>query len=41
MIRYAYSRQLAPPAPFVHVTLRCAETGKEQIDLRRGHHRLD
>jgi predicted aspartyl protease len=27
MIRYAYNRQLTPPAPFVHVTLRCIETG--------------
>jgi hypothetical protein len=29
MIRYTYNRQIVPPAPFVHVTLRCAETGKE------------
>jgi hypothetical protein len=29
MIRYSYNRQLTPPAPFVHVTLRCPSTGKE------------
>jgi hypothetical protein len=29
MIRYSYNRQLVPPAPFVHVTIRCLETGKE------------
>jgi hypothetical protein len=27
MIRYAYNRQVEPPAPFVHVTLLCADTG--------------
>jgi hypothetical protein len=27
MIRYRYNRQLEPPAPFVHVSLRCPETG--------------
>jgi hypothetical protein len=28
MIRYAYNRQVEPPAPFIHVSLRCVETGK-------------
>ena len=28
MIRYTYNRQIVPPAPFVHVSLRCVETGK-------------
>lgn len=27
MIRYGYNQQIQPPAPFVHVTLRCPETG--------------
>lgn len=25
MIHYAYNHQVQPPAPFVHVTLRCVE----------------
>jgi hypothetical protein len=29
MIRYSYNRQLVPPAPFIHVTLRCVESGRE------------
>jgi hypothetical protein len=33
MIRYAYNRQVEPPAPFVHVALRCAETGQAVSDL--------
>ena len=33
MIRYGYNQQVIPPAPFVHVTLRCPETGKEAADL--------
>jgi hypothetical protein len=33
MTRYRYNQQLVPPAPFVHVTLRCEETGKELADL--------
>jgi hypothetical protein len=33
MIRYRYNEQMSPPAPFVHVTLRCRETGKESADL--------
>lgn len=33
MIRYSYNRQLSPPAPFVHVTLRCHESVSEQADL--------
>ena len=28
MTRYTYNRQIDPPAPFVHVTLRCPETGR-------------
>jgi hypothetical protein len=31
--RYGYNQQVVPPAPFVHVTLRCPETGKEAADL--------
>ena len=27
MIRYGYNQQITPPAPFVHVTIRCPETG--------------
>ena len=33
MIRYGYNQQVEPPAPFVYVTLRCRETGKELTDL--------
>ena len=33
MIRYRYNRQIAPPAPFIHVTLRCVETDKEINEL--------
>lgn len=33
MIRYLYNHQSDPPAPFVHVTLRCAQTGKELPDI--------
>jgi len=33
MIRYGYNQQLDPPAPFVHVTLRCCESGKEVANL--------
>jgi len=33
MTRYRYNQQLVPPAPFVHVTLRCGDTGKELVDL--------
>jgi len=28
MMRYTYNRQVEPPAPFVHVSLKCVETGK-------------
>ncbi len=28
MIRYGYNQQVEPPAPFVHVTIRCPETAK-------------
>ena len=27
MIRYRYTKQLTPPAPFVYVSMRCAATG--------------
>jgi hypothetical protein len=27
-MRYNYNRQVEPPAPFVHVSLKCLETGK-------------
>jgi hypothetical protein len=33
MIRYSYNRQVQPPAPFVHVSLSCLETGKAVADL--------
>lgn len=33
MIRYRYSHQLSPPAPFVKVTLRCPATGNRTDDL--------
>lgn len=33
MIRYAYNRQVEPPAPFIHVSLRCLETGKSVDNL--------
>ncbi len=39
MIRYNYNHQIVPPAPFVHVTVRCVETGQQigqapaQVDI--------
>ena len=33
MIRYRYNEQVRPPAPFVHVTIRCQETGKALNDI--------
>jgi hypothetical protein len=33
MNHYSYNQQVVPPAPFVHVTVRCSETGKESSDL--------
>jgi predicted aspartyl protease len=33
MIRYLYTTQKNPPAPFVHVTLRNTATGQELADL--------
>lgn len=27
MIRYRYTQQLTPPAPFVYVSIRCVATG--------------
>lgn len=33
MIRYGYNQQMQPPAPFVHVTIRCPETGAALADL--------
>jgi hypothetical protein len=33
MIRYNYNQQIVPPAPFVHVTLVCHETGKAVADI--------
>jgi predicted aspartyl protease len=29
MIRYNYTRQVSPPAPFVYLTLSCVQTGRE------------
>lgn len=33
MIRYRYTHQIHPPAPFVKVTLRCPTTGNRSADL--------
>jgi predicted aspartyl protease len=33
MVRYSYSQQISPPAPFVHVSLACPETKAEIADL--------
>ena len=33
MIRFRYARELSPPAPFVHVTLRCPTTAAEAANL--------
>jgi hypothetical protein len=33
MIRYRYLADLVPPAPFVHVSLRCPATGSERTNL--------
>ena len=33
MVRYSYNQQYSPPAPFVHVTLGCLESGREIADL--------
>ncbi len=33
MIRYNYTRQFVPPAPFVYVSLRCPLTGVSMQDL--------
>jgi hypothetical protein len=33
MIRYSYNRQIVPPAPFIHVTLRCVDTGREMSQV--------
>jgi hypothetical protein len=33
MIRYRYADQLNPPAPFIHVTLRCPATGSQVTDV--------
>jgi Retroviral aspartyl protease len=32
-MRYAYNRQVEPPAPFMHVSLKCLETGKSLDNL--------
>jgi hypothetical protein len=32
-MRYAYNRQVEPPAPFIHVSLKCLETGKSLDNL--------
>ena len=32
-MRYTYNRQLEPPAPFIHVSLKCLETGKSVENL--------
>src|SRR5438445_13801390 len=33
MIHYSYNRQIQPPAPFVNVSVRCAETQKQSSHL--------
>jgi hypothetical protein len=33
MMRYTYNRQVEPPAPFVHVSLNCLETGNSLDNL--------
>jgi Retroviral aspartyl protease len=33
MMRYTYNRQVEPPAPFIHVSLKCVETGKSVDNL--------
>jgi hypothetical protein len=33
MMRYTYNRQVDPPAPFIHVSLKCLETGKSVNSL--------
>jgi predicted aspartyl protease len=33
VIHYGYNQQVTPPAPFVHVTIRCVETGREVSDF--------
>lgn len=33
MIRYGYNQQVNPPAPFVHVMVRCPESGASIDDL--------
>jgi predicted aspartyl protease len=33
MMRYTYNRQFEPPAPFIHVSLKCLETGKSVENL--------
>jgi hypothetical protein len=33
MIRYRYTEQLKPPAPFVKVIVRCPTTGKQVADV--------
>jgi hypothetical protein len=33
MIRFRYARQLTPPAPFVHVTVRCPATKSDVAGL--------
>ena len=33
MIRYLYNRQFTPPAPLIHVTLRCPISGTEIANL--------
>jgi Retroviral aspartyl protease len=32
-MRYAYNRQVEPPAPFIHASLKCLETGKSLDNL--------
>jgi hypothetical protein len=32
-MRYTYNRQIEPPAPFIHVSLKCLETGKSVDNL--------
>ncbi len=33
MIRYRYAQHVSPPAPFIHVAVRCPSTAQEAVNL--------
>ncbi len=39
MMRYTYNRQVEPPAPFIHVSMKCLETfvllGRDVLNRHR------